>query len=450
MSYDDLKAKQEQGFDDGLEEGTEVELCKDGRASKVKETADQVMRVTKAFAESVEELRLLAIAASTEACSETELYDVAREDLTDQEALLAEANEEWQEASKNHQDTTEAAARALAEGRSNAQYAENAERRVAAVRELLDRSHNQAVSSETVAGTADAEAKISEQRASDTEARFRQARSNEENERKKAEAETKLEEDLEAQVINAKKELGKAKQLVCAARERADDAVVKAEKLTDEIHEAKSGVNDDEKSIATSIVADQKSKERKEYIGEMEKALTDKVGLESSTRKLESAIDDLQRRLDLQVKVAASARRQADHSMSIADQLEEHALEEREAANLRQAACVKAKIGVESSDAVLTSTEAQLAEAERAASEANETALASRQKAEQLANEAGSLPDLAPLKKKVELAEKSRDAALETYELAKESKEEALEEAAKAKQVHETNCVNLANMERDA
>lgn len=431
-------------------EGTEVELCKDGRASKVKETADQAMRVAKAFAESVEELRLLAIAASTEARSETELFDIARENLTDEEARLAEANEEWQVASKNHRDAVEAAERAMSEARINSQYAENAERRVTAVRELLDRSHNQAVSSETVAGTADAEAKISEQRASDAEARHRQARSNEENERKKAEAETKLEDELEVQLLAAKKEFGKTKELVCAARERADDAVVKADKLTDEIHEAKSGAIDDENSEAESIVANQKSKERREYIGEMEKALTDKVGLESSTRKLESTIDDLQRKLDLQAKVAASARRQADHSMSVADQLEEHALEEREAANLRQAACTKAKTSVESSDAVLTSTEAQLAEAERAASEANELALESRQKAEQLANEAGLVPEVAPFKEKAVLAEKSRDAALETYELAKESKEEALERAAKAKQVHETNCVNLSNLERDA
>jgi len=451
MGYDELKTKPEEGSENGAEEGTEVELCRDGRASKVKETPDRAIEIAKVFAETVEESRLLAIAATTEARSETELFEIAREDLTDKEALLAEANEELQEVSKSNRDLVEAAERALSEARTNRQYAENAERRITAVLGLVDRSHNQAVSSETVAGTADAEAKISEQRASDAEARFRKARANEENERRNAEQETKLEDELEEQLIAANKELGKARDAVSAARERADDAVVKAEKLTNEIREAKSAGYDDEISVEeSSIIANQKSKERKVYIGQMEKALTDKLVLESSTRRLESKIDDLQRKGHLQAKVAASARRQADHSMSIADQLEEHALEEREAADLRQAACVKAKIGVESSDAVLTSTETQLTEAEKAASEADDLALASRRKAEQLAKEAEAVQDVVLLEENVRLARESWDVAHSIYESAKEFKEEALERSAKAKQVHETNCVNLANLERDA
>jgi len=451
MSYEELKKKQEEGPDtepDFVGEGTEVELCHDGRESKVKETAGQAMEVAKAFAESVEESRLLAIAAAIEARSETELFELAREDLTDKEAMLAEAVEELQTASKSNRDLVEAAERALSEARTNREYAENFDRRVMAVRGLVDRSHDQAVSSETVAGTADAEAKISEQRASDAEARFAKARANAEHERKKAEEETRLEDDLEMQLIDAKKDLINSREAVIAARERADDAVVLAEKLTDEIRQARSK---DETSIEKSdSIASQKSNERRAYMGAIERALADKLSLESSTRRLESMIDDLQRKAHLQAKVAASCRRQADHSMSIADQLEEHALEEREAANLRQAACIKAKIGVESSDAVLTSTEAQLAEAERAALEADDVALESRQKAEQLAKEAEAVQDLAVLEEDVQLARESRDLAHGIYEGAKESKEEALERSAKAKQVHETNCLNLANLERDA
>ncbi|KAL7546595.1 hypothetical protein ACHAWF_009926, partial [Thalassiosira exigua] len=450
MSYEELIKKRESGPIAYNEEGTEVELTMYG-TGKVKETADQAMEVATTFAESVEESRLLAIAATTEARSECELFEIAREDLTDKDAALAEAREELQEVSKVNRDLTEAAERALSEARSNREYAENAARRVEAVRGLVNRSHNQAVSSETVAGTADAEAKISEQRASEAEARYEKARSNAEKERKYAENETKLEDELEVKLISARKELNEVRAAVNAARARADDAVVKADRLTDEIREAKSMGLDDDGSIAeSSVVADKKSKERRVYMGKMEKALTDKLGLESSTRKLGNMIDDLQRKAQLQAKTAATARRQADHSMSIADQLEEHALEEREAANLRQAARVKAKRGVESSDAVLTSTEAQLAEAEKAASEANDIALVSRQKAEQLSKEAEAVQDTAPLEKAVQLAQDSRDAAHSIYECAREAKEEALERAARAKQVHETNSVNLANLERDA
>lgn len=454
MSYEELKRKQEEGpeTDNVEEEGTEVELCQDGRGSKVKPTADQAMEAAKVFAETVEESRLLVIAAATEARSETELFDLAKEDLTDKEATLAEAVEELRAAEKSNRDLVEAAERSLSEARSSREYAENAERRVAAVRGLVDRSHDQAVSSETVAGTADAEAKISEQRAEEAEARSAKARASADSERKKAEEENELEDKLEAQLINARRELAEAKEAVGAARERADDAVVSAEKLTDEMRKAHPTVGqEDDKSLEeASEVASQMSRKRTAFMGEMEKALSDKLDLESRMRKLESKIEDLQRKSHLQVKVAASARRQADHSNSIADQLEEHALEEREAANLRQAACVKAKMGLESSDAVLTSTEGQLAEAERAALEADELALESRRKAEQLAKEAEAVEDLVPLEENVQRARESRESTYEMYEDAKESNEESLERLAKAKQVHETNEVHLANLERDA
>jgi hypothetical protein len=307
------------------------------------------------------------------------------------------------------------------------------------------------VSSETVAGTADAEAKISEQRASEAEARAKKARANAENDRIKAEKETKLEDDIEAQLIEAHNKLKTSREAVSAAQERADDAVAQADKLANEMREAKAVYHDDEESLAESItVADQKSKARRKYMGQMERALTDKLGLETNTRKVENKIEDLQRKANLQAKVAASARRQADHSMSVAYQLEEHALEEREAANLRQAARVNAKRGVESSDAVLTSTETQLTEAEKAAADARTLALASREKAEQLSKAAESLQDVAPLEESVRLAQEIRDEASLVYARATESKDEALEKAAKAKQVHETNCVNLATLERDA
>ena len=64
------------------------------------------------------------------------------------------------------------------------------------------------------------------------------------------------------------------------------------------------------------------SEERKAYIGQMEDALTDKLSREAKSRKLVTSIDDLQRKVKLQAKIAASARRQADHSMASAEQLE--------------------------------------------------------------------------------------------------------------------------------
>ena len=447
MTYDELKKKREET---GTipDEGTEIELSMDG-AAKVKEPTDHAMEVAQAFAESVEESRLHAIAATIDARSEMELFDIAREDITDKEAALADAKEELQVVMMSNRELRENAERSLSLARINREYAENAERRVMAVKALLHKSHNQAVSSETVAGTADAEANISEQRARDTETRAKKARANAEAEKLKADRESQLEDDLETQLVKAQQKLNGSRNAVNAARERADDAVIQAGLLTDQISRSKSmGFSTDEDGSVGSH--NKISKERKIHLGKMEQALTDKVGYESSTRKLENAIEDLQRKLNIQSKVASTARAQADHMMSIAFQLEEHALEEREAADLRLAARVNAKQGAETSDAVLTSTETQLEEAEKAAKEANEIALASRQEAERLSREAAAIQDTSHLEVNVTIVQESRDAAWLIYEAAKESKEEALERAARAKQMHETNCINLANLERDA
>ena len=451
MTYEELVKKREDENEFAPEEGTEVELCMDG-AAKVKAPADHVMEIAQAFAESVEESRLLVIAATIDARSEMELFDIAREDIADKDAALADAKAELQLATMSNRELNESAERALSVARINREYAENAERRVMAVRALLDRSHNQAVSSETVAGTADAEANISEQRAKDSEARAKKARAYAENERIKAEKESKFEDDLDAQMLDAQQKLKDSEDAVKAARVRADDAVNRAGMLTEEISRSKSLRFEDESSIPAEphAIALQKSKERTGHIVDMDRALADKAGFESSTRKLEVMIEDLRRKLIFQSKVAATARMQADHSMSVAYQLEEHALEEREAADLRLAARINAKRGSECSDAVLTSTEAQLAEAEKAAVEANEIALASRQKAEHLSRDAADQQDTSPLEVNVTIAQESRDAAWLIYEAAKESKEEALKRAAQAKYVHESNCVNLANLERDA
>lgn len=238
MTYDELKKKREET---GTipDEGIEIELSMDG-AAKVKEPTDHAMEVAQAFAESVEESRLHAIAATIDARSEMELFDISREDITDKEAALADAKEELQVVMMSNRELRENAERSLSLARINREYAENAERRVMTVKALLHKSHNQAVSSETVAGTADAEANISEQRAKDTETRAKKARANAEGEKLKAERESQLEDDLETQLVKVQKKLRGSRNKVNDARERADDAVIQAGLLTDQISRSKS------------------------------------------------------------------------------------------------------------------------------------------------------------------------------------------------------------------
>lgn len=447
LSYEELKKKREKGTDYVAEEGTEV-VFDEKEEVVVKDAENKSVEIAAAFAECVEESRLLYSAANAEARSETELFEIARQDLEEQEMILAEAKEALEEVVNRNRRLTEASERALAEARSNREYSDNAERRVAAVKALLDKSQNQAVSSETVAGTADAEAKISEERACDAEARAQKARAKAEKEKEKANEEIKKEDELEAKLESAQKMQSELMGAINNAQERADLAVTMSEKLNDEIREVKSGSFDDESKL--SIITDNKGKQRKSHIKTMERALADKLALEKKLREIETVADDLRRNLKLQAKVAASAQKQADQVMSVADQLEEHALEEREAANLRKTACEKAKQSVASSDAVLTSTEAQLAEAERAAKEAKEIAFDSRTKAEQLTIDAEGVEDTSALEEAVQNAQIDCDAFQSAYDFAKESQEEAVWRAAEARLAHEKNCINLASLERDA
>ena len=444
MSYEELKNKRAEGSDHVAEEGTETVF--DGDTVVVKDVDNKAVEIAAVFAECVEDSRLVNSATSAEARSETELFEIARQDLDEQEMILAEAKEALEEVCNRNRSLKEAAERGLAEARSNREYADNAERRVAAVRALLDKSHNQAVSSETVAGTADAEAKISEERACDAEARAQKARTKADQEKEKANEESKKEDVIEEKLASLQNKEFELVEAVSSAQDRADDAVTMSEKLTDEIREGKAGSFDGD----ANNVAERKLKERKSYVKKMDIALAEKLSLEKQLRALENTFEDLRRKIKLQAKVAASAHRQADQLVSFADQLEDHALEEREAANLRNTACAKAKQSVENSDAVLTSTEAQLAEAERAAKEAKELAIFSREKAEQLTKDAEGVQDTSSLEEDVSNAQIDCNAFQSAYDFAKESKEEAVGRAAEAKLAHEKNCLNLTSLERDA
>ncbi|KAL7497098.1 hypothetical protein ACHAWT_007458 [Skeletonema menzelii] len=451
MSYEELKKKRGSGSDHVAEEGTEIvfdgEVAFDEDRVVVKGAENKAAEIAAAFAETVEESRLVFSAASAEARSETELFEIARQDLAEMEMILAEAKEALEEVSNRNRRLKEAAERGLAEARSNREYADNAESRVAAVKALLDKSHDQAVSSETVAGTADAEAKISEERACEAEARARKARAKADSEKEKANKVSKKEDELEEKLASYRKVQSELIEAINSAQQRADDAVAMSDKLTDEIREAKSGSFDGD----AKKVAERKLKERQSCMKNMDVALAEKLTLEKELRDAENKFEDLRRKTKLQAKAAASAHKQADQLGFIADQLEDHALEEREAANLRNTACAKAKQSVKNYDAVLTSTETQLSEAERAAEEARELAIVSREKAEQLTKDATEgVQDTSSLEEDVSSAQIDCEAFQSVYDLAKESKEKAVWRAAEARLAHEKNCLSLASLERDA
>jgi hypothetical protein len=125
----------------------------------------------------------------------------------------------------------------------------------------------------------------------------------------------------------------------------------------------------------------------------------------------------------MQVEVAAKARKTADRSSHLAEELAEDAAEEREAANLRHIARQRAEATVENKDSYRSSIEAQLAEAERAAKEAEEIAVRSRKKAAHLEKEAEKVKDHSRFESAVERADLERREAQNQYEQARHDRE---------------------------
>jgi hypothetical protein len=136
---------------------------------------------------------------------------------------------------QREKELAEEARRAAVEARSHREHAEVAKARVDTVRELLLSSEKNASTSGTVVVTATTEAKISEKRAGEAEARASRALAIAQKDRARADDETGKEEALEQKVSNLHAKYTEALDVAAEARDRVEKAASMLDRVNEQI-----------------------------------------------------------------------------------------------------------------------------------------------------------------------------------------------------------------------
>jgi len=456
---------------DADDEGTEVNL-NDFTTSDTgeNEPLNQGIEVHDFFGEAVEGARATHSTADTEALKASLAVNVAKHNLDKAEETLRIAKVGLENSYKAEKDATEASRKASAIARANREHADTARSRVDTVKDLLKKVKDGASSAETIAVTAETEAKISEQRAAMTEARASRALATADKERAKADLETKREERLEQEAAQYHEICVEATKLARTCRDRMEKAAGMLDRCNEQIKliERSSQYQQELRESNTNSRADSdvdgvpryssrfldkhasKLDERKMCLQLIKESSTENSAAEAKRRRAQSAFEDAAHTWKGQAEVAAAARKQADRSSQIAEELAEHAEEEREAATLRHIAREKAQKSISQTDNNRTSAQAQLAEAERASAEAASLATESRQNAERLAREAASAKDHTHALRAIDDAVLARDAAQSAFNSALNNKLAAESKAANAKRIYDTSAEVFSSAKREA
>mmetsp|Transcript_27553 Transcript_27553/g.33457 ORF Transcript_27553/g.33457 Transcript_27553/m.33457 type:complete len:1478 (+) Transcript_27553:475-4908(+) len=446
---------------DGADSSTEGEMelseFMSFKTGSERADAEEGMEVQDFFENAVEHAKTQYAAADADAIDATEAAAIAMADLQQASAALSAAEDVMKDTKRVQAERIEAAERAAAEARANRGHADTASQRVITVRDLLKKCKENAGTSESVSATAHAESKISEQRAVEAEARASKAQVTAEADRVRADTETKTEEKLENEAASLQRKANDAKQAVDKAKERVANAIEALGKVDQKISDIENSedhrMNSDNNGNQQLVQMEKHKQcleEKKYCLEKVKEASISCNKFEVASRKANLAFEEASKKAKAQVTLAAWARRQADQSTAIAEQLIEHAEEEREAANLRHIACEKAEVSVQRSDADRLSMEAQLAEAERAAAESEQLAFGSRQMAEQLASEAQLVKDISKEESRLATLLEQKEQAQSAYDMANKRKLSCDTKAAEAKRILTTSSEVLQRAQHEA
>lgn len=449
----------------GLDKNTILEFASHVRGDTIDPT-DQTLLACRAEGEGVEVQDFFADGVDAARRTYTESEQAAIDAAADAtEALqklnqvttkLREAEVKLEASYKKERTQVADYQRAATEARAKREDANFAKQRFEKVRKLLEECEDSANSAENVVVTAMTEAKISEKRAQETEARATRAAAKAAEDRKRADEETKKEEALEkeasvlhdrlAEVTKKVKEI-KADVDNCSAMiDRATEQIKLIESSTQytrELREKQLGVHEEKKDNGNGTKALQKLEakleERRGLKIAMQKARDELSKFESQERKIK---EDFERKAHVwksQTEIATKMRKAADRSAHTAEELAEHADEEREAANLRLVAREKAKTNVTEKDGYRQSLQEQVKEAERAAKDLEMKAQQAKSAADALEYVNDDLPTHDKNVRQVEKRKEVRDRLLAEYHAKKKIKEEEEERAAEAKRIYETS-----------
>jgi hypothetical protein len=446
-------------------ESEEMERSRSQDASKPEEG----LEVQDFFEGSVEGAKSEFLTADAALLEATDVVATKAIRLQEAEEGLEKAHRDLASSYAREKELEEASRRAASEARSNREHADTARQRVETVRDMLRNWKDNANSAETVVHTAMTEAKISDQRAAETEARAERALATAEKDRTRADIETQKEEDLEHEVAILHEKSVLASSEARSARERMEKAATMLDKVNEqiklienstqyqkEISEGDRGSVADDASESSPLYVSKfsakhaaKLHKREELTKGLIAATKEKSDAETHRRSAHELFEEKARMWKVQAEVSARARKQADRSLAIYEELAEHAEEEREAAALRKVAHEKAAKNVTQSDSYRSSVQAQLMEAERASTEAANLAVESRKRAERLAKEAADAKDHSIAFSALEARKMRHQEALRAYEEAVELKKKAETRANEARRLLETSSEVLSSAKRE-
>jgi hypothetical protein len=351
--------------------------------------------------------------------------------------------------------------RAAANARNKREHADTARERVETVRRLLLECESSSSSAENVVNTAVTEAKISEKRAIETESRASRAMVTAKKDQIRSDEETKKEEELEREAAELHEQCVIAAQAEKEARDHVEKAATNLEKVYeqvklteqtekrqaydqrlvyDHVHEEKSGNS----SQANKLEETRKCSEL------LKEASARNVTAEARRRKAQADFEEKAHAWKRQADDASHARKQSDRSSHTSEALAEHADEEREAAILRKSAKEKARSNVSEKGAYRASLQSQLAEAERAAEEAERIAVAARDDAERRTKDNEEFKGHGDILAIFEKRKARRDEILGSFQAKKAVKEDAEKRALEAKRHYATSSEVLSSAMQNA
>ncbi|KAL3942518.1 MAG: hypothetical protein SGBAC_003294 [Bacillariaceae sp.] len=416
--------------------------------------ADEGVEVQECFAVAVEgapdkfaEADAAAIAASLEAKYSLQKLNAATKKLRAAERVAEDARGRNRKVVNQYQ-------RAASRAHTMREDYNQMQDRVAKLKELLLQMDKSASSAQNVVSTAVTEATISEKRAVETEARAQRAAKASAADRVVADDETHREEVLEKNASIYHEKLRSSAENIDAMQQQMERSAEELSRIEDQVKlienssqylSEREEASGEEKKISSPSSGKVIAKHAKK-IQELNAIATNIKQLSVNITRAETVRVAIHQEFEVkaiawkeQANIAAKARKQADRSMHLAEDLASHAEEEREAANLRRIARERAQSSVSSSGENRESLKAQLKTAEKQAQEGKLRADEAKLEEKHLSHYNDKLENNDALEENLESCKAERDEALSFYEEKKDIQELTDAKASEARRLFDTS-----------
>ncbi len=388
---------------DLLEQLNGKDIDPDQHLDIIQKTQEEGVEVADFIADAVESAKLTSTEADQYAMRKAEDTNRALQKLNHATGRLREAEALLETSYVKGKKVVSKYQKAARAARDKQDFAAHAHRRVEKLRQMLKECESGSNSANNVVNTAMTEAKISEKRATETEARAARAAAIAQRDRARAEEESRKEEalELEAGALNDKMlEITRKEKEMKMEAENASSMVEKLDKQIKLIETSSQYLKerqeygyefDEEKKESAAKVGKvhmkhaAKADERKETLLRIEQIASEIDIIVKQRIEVQEELEQKAHQWKKQADIANKFRRIVDKSSHAAEDLAEHAEEEREAANLRKVARDRAQSHVAEKGSYKAGLEAQLTEAKRAALQADADVERSRKEADRLA-----------------------------------------------------------------